>query len=309
MGGRGSSTSTRKRRDTTKTLIDTEKDTKDLHTKDGKYTASREKVHKKIVKQILKQSSPYKEGTQPVAIIVSGGSGVGKSNIRDRSLIPYYQSSGYKKLAVLDPDLIQKSLPEYKKLMDKGYDNTSSKLYRESKNIQVAGLKALVGSKRSFIIDTTMSNTANYVNTIKTLRKRGYVVELHHVTAPLDVAIERVNSRYSRTGRKVPIDVVKNSHKASTESFKAVKRLVNNFTVYDTSKGGSPTVIGTNKIQAKTTKVTSVAPKPVHRDTGRSTSSRLMTIKEQQRLLKKRKSKSLKNLSTEEFADKFFRDL
>lgn len=242
MGGRGSSSGSRKSRNSVSTLIDNpEKDSKMLFTNaEGKYTETREKVHKRIIKNTLKRTDVAREGEKPVAVIVAGGSGTGKSNLRNRHVLNQLEKSGYKRMAVIDNDLVKMQLPEYKRMLDKGYNKASTKVHREAGDIARATLVKAVSERRHFVLDTTMSNDKYTLNMIKGLKKRGYDVEIHFTTSSTEVALQRVNRRNLK-GRYVPPQVVVDSNRKAKTTFNIVQKYADRVTVYDTS-GKLPTV-------------------------------------------------------------------
>ncbi len=196
----------------------------------GNYKPERLKLHNAIVDEINKTAG--KSEKKPVAFLMGGGSATGKSTLREVAILNNLKKDG-KSAGIVDCDDIKKAIPEYKTL----HRTVAAKtVHDESSDVTVYALNTLIAQKKNLIFDGTMKNYDKYSSLIKQLKKEGYEVNIMIADCPLEVAIERSEKRAKETGRKVPVDIIKESHANVPGAFVKLKKLVDNYTVYDTSE-------------------------------------------------------------------------
>lgn len=146
-------------------------DTKTLYTKEGKYTTEREKVHDRIVNKLLRESGKTQ---QPKMTIILASD--------DRTILPTVRSERdyYSKVTELSPMRIITSLPEYKKLIDRGFTRAEAtkKLSREAKDVYNKASQKLAKEKRNFILTNAFRNSETAKQIIKHFKDNGYEVRL-----------------------------------------------------------------------------------------------------------------------------------
>lgn len=206
----------------------------------GNYKPERLKLHDAIVNQILKEAGASQE--KPIAVLMGGGSATGKSTLRNLTVIDTLKEAG-QSAGVVDCDDIKQAIPEYKTLAR----NIAAKtVHDESSDIASYALDELMKNKKNLVFDGTMKNYKKYAKMIDKLKKSGYEVRILIADCPLEVAIERSEARAKATGRKVPVEIIEESHRSVPGAFVNLKHLVDRFDVFDTS-GTVPELIHSNK--------------------------------------------------------------
>lgn len=191
--------------------IQSQPSTKKLNTKDGKYTAAREKLHEKIVDE-FKDNKPCIVQQKPIAILTGGPPGSGKSHFL-KKFAPWITSG---KLYHIDADEVRSKLPEYK-----GWNADNTHL--ETKDI-VNELLDSIGQpcEHDLIYDGTMNKAGNYLPLIEKLHKMGYEVFVIYLQVPKELSIKRAMERYQRTGRYVPLEVIEDVYAKGLDAFEEV---------------------------------------------------------------------------------------
>lgn len=174
MGGRGGSSTTQYKPSTTTILRkNPNKDTQEIYTKNGKYSKEREKVHNRIIKSIMRQTSSNKKATQE-AILVTGNS---------PESIKYATrevQSKYRKIAQISPKDFISKLPEYKNLVRRGFskEEARKKVQREAVDVYKKTLNALGKNKKSYILSMPLTSSTATKSLVNGLKKQGYNVHI-----------------------------------------------------------------------------------------------------------------------------------
>lgn len=193
------------------------------------YNPERLKLHKKIIDEITK-SAVCIDQTEPIAIIMGGSAGSGKSTFLKKNA-PYMQSD---KIWKIDADEVRAKLPEYK-----GWNSPAT--HEETQDI----VKELLDDydqpcKHDLLYDGTMSNAKKYNPIIKRLKQLGYKVYLVFMDIPKDEAIKRALGRFKNNnggeaeyGRFVPISVIDDFFKTGDDAFQKLKKEVDGYIKID----------------------------------------------------------------------------
>lgn len=163
------------------------------------YTASRKKVHEKIINDLFEKVKCVKGGGQPIAIFTGGSPASGKSFFIKKNAKYITNESIFH----LDADEIRSKLPEYK-----GWNANST--HSETQDI-VNELLTKIGSETcryDFIYDGTMNKAKKYFELINRVKALGYKVYVIFMEVPYEEAKRRAMERYQRTGRYVPVEVI-----------------------------------------------------------------------------------------------------
>lgn len=212
-------------------------DTKKKHSIDSKkYTKERHLLHKQIVKKLENSMSFPKKGDRPVAILIGGGTASGKTFIRKKIIEKEVQKLGIV-ASTVDLDEIKEFIPEYKEYKKTNPDQAASLVHKESYDIGNLLLKKLIKNRQCFIYESTMSRTKKYKRLVNQLTKNDYETHVYITDVPLTVAIKRAEKRALITGRTVPKEIIKRTHKFVPQTFLAVKDDVNSYHIYDTQRG------------------------------------------------------------------------
>ena len=219
-------------------------DTFDAHRdSSGEFTPERKKLHEKIIKEPFEGKTPAKED-QPIAYVMGGGPAAGKSSI-DPNLTRIRENT-----VKIDSDEIKKGIPEYQKGTKKKDKGAAALAHEESSYLS----KEIQGKASKEGYNTLLDGTGNSsieslekkINKMKAAKQK---VVAHYVTADTNSAVARAKERAEKTGRQVPEDVIRDTHKSVSQVFpEAVKRgLFDEATLWDTNgpKGAKATVVAT----------------------------------------------------------------
>lgn len=205
--------------------------------KDGKWNASREVLHSKIISELLspervKAATP-KDGAKPKFTILGGRGGSGKSSFEGTVYNPA-------EAIVLDADHIKGLIPEYEGWNAHQVHEESGELFDKITDLaQELGL--------NIVHDATMKTGHKAVALVKRFNDARYDTEAHYMHLPRQEAAKRAVGRFlggGEKGRYVPIDVVLGNTTNET-SFDQVKHLVSKWSFRDNNvpKGEKPILI------------------------------------------------------------------
>lgn len=146
------------------------------------------------------------------AIILVGGSGSGKTTIKNNTIERVYDKKANS--VIIDPDIILSEL----------YNNDNECRGHANKINDILFEKAESG-KYDIIFDGTGKDFEWYYNKlIKKLRKKLYTIYISIVTIDINIAIDRIKKRYDETGRNVPLSFIKDVYKKLE---KAIPKYIN----------------------------------------------------------------------------------
>lgn len=205
--------------------------TKDLNSLNGEYTRQRLFVHDDILQESLASIQPAKE--QPLVIFLGGGSASGKSSISNM-LLQTFKDDG-ESVALIDSDKIKTMLPEHNQLIKRSPEQAASILHDESSDISEKLYQAALKNKVNIIFDGTMKNPEKYEVLIQSAKAENYNVSLVLADVPLQEAIRRAEIRFEIEQRRVPPEIIEQSHKSVPNSFYRLKDQADSFYLYDTT--------------------------------------------------------------------------
>jgi len=207
------------------------------------YTPERKAIHDKIIQEVFSKVKCIRKGTQPIAVFTGGSTASGKSTFLNKNA-KYLLSDD---VLHIDADDIRSKIPGYK-----GWNANATHL--ETQDI-VNELLETIGSggcQYDIVYDGTMNKAKKYFSLIEKVKKLGYKVYIVFMEIPYGEAKKRALSRYQRTGRYVPMEVIddfftkigdKTRGQAALDELKDV---VDGYIVVDgqeskvTSEGGEP---------------------------------------------------------------------
>jgi len=177
---------------------DAEKDTQSRYKKKGKYTASRRKFHKKIIKGYLKQDTPTKN---PDLYMMGGVPGSGKSSavrgyIREKAII-------------INNDDIKAKLAKRNRSPIKKYPLIhATLLHEEASDVEVEIINKARQQKKDVVLDRTMKSWVKNNELVNKFRKSGYKVHVYGSNLKPHISVKRVAKRFIEDGRFVPLGMI-----------------------------------------------------------------------------------------------------
>jgi len=186
------------------------------------YDDERAFLHNDILAHFFKGKTP--PPGKPHAVFTAGGPSSGKTSVLDANpeLLPPAEHTIH-----IDPDAIKEMLPEYQELR-KAKDRYAAKaVHRESGDIAARMLLEAMEQGFHVVIDGTGdSGQGEFVKQLETVRghdpetgESRYTVDLIYVNAPVEQAISWAISRAERTGRFVPVPVIRRQHAQVSRNF------------------------------------------------------------------------------------------
>lgn len=214
------------------------KSTKDQHTDpDGSYSEDRSDLHEKIFDKYL---SHIKPSDKPVAILLGGGSGSGKSSALRAATS---MMGGMDNFVHIDADEMKKDLPEYEAMNRFGDEGAASHAHDESSDLTSELIRRSMDQSKSFVYDSTMKNTEKFKKLIAELKNQGFHVHISYADTDKETATKRAEERAKQTGRKVPQDVINESHDGSRKALTQLHGLADSVVVHDTTTGPPPKTV------------------------------------------------------------------
>lgn len=223
---------------------------------DGKWTAERQELHRKILVdgvmgkdengndvKIPGLLSPERQnaarpqpGELPAFILLGGRGGSGKSSLKGLVYEP-------ERCIVLDADHIKSMLPEYE-----GWN--ASQVHEESGELFDMAVEYARIMGLNVVLDKTMKTAKSAVADVQKFKKAGYRTEAHYMHLPRQEAAKRAVKRFldgGESGRYVPVEIVL-SNTGNEAAFDQVKGMCDAWSFHDNNvpKGAKPILISQN---------------------------------------------------------------
>lgn len=161
--------------------------------------------------------------TDPVLHVVVGPNGAGKSTLYERVIGPVTA------LEFVNADLI--AAREWP-------DDAAVHAYDASR-MAAARRDELLGARASFVTETVFSHESK-VALVRAATAAGYLVTLHVVLVPEDLAVARVANRVDNGGHHVPEEKVRSRYARLWAFVAEAIAVVDEATVYDNSSASQP---------------------------------------------------------------------
>lgn len=198
----------------------------------GTYTDNRRILHDRIVNHLLKNAGWSSSSMRQQAYLLGGGTASGKTTILKRVIEPNLRKQGITAL-VINADHIKRYIPEYKKLRKKYPLEAAQLVHKESRDIASQLLVQAVKLKRHFVLESTLANAKRSEKLIEWLKNYGYFLHLYIADIPVELAIQRSDTRGKRTGRFVPHAVIRKTHRLVPITFRSMKDQVDRYYVFN----------------------------------------------------------------------------
>jgi len=200
------------------------------------WTKDRQKLHDKIVDDILNENNP-KPQKNPEFFMTGGGSASGKSIMLKKSPLP-------KGTVVIDSDEIKKRLPEFSAMQKKGgeiAEAAAGYVHEESSYLSKRLMRESAQRRYHTMLDGTGDNSIKSLQKkVQQMSDRGMKVKAKYATADIETALERNYQRFLKTKRLVPAtyvrDVHRNVSKVVPDALQA--GIFDDFELYDMNQSG-----------------------------------------------------------------------
>lgn len=161
--------------------------------------------------------------SDPVLHVIAGPNGAGKSTLYERVLGPAT------KLQFINADVIAAELwPE----------DPAASAYEAASNA-ARQRKALLDARASFITETVFSHDSK-VQLVRSAVSAGYLVALHIVIVPEELAVARVLNRVDVGGHHVPEEKIRQRYARLWDLVAETVPIVETAVVYDNSRAARP---------------------------------------------------------------------
>ena len=198
--------------------------------KDGNYTVEGMMLKDRIADSFITQDTASVPWEAPVATIMLGRPGSGKSTTLN------FLSDPIPKSVVINPDLVMESIPEYIPSLAPSYHVLASDIVTQD-----LLPKAAMG-RYNLVLDMTGKDPNKMERIVGSLKALEYKVNVVWADAPGPVAVQRVYDRLLSQRRYVPMYVATQDYSGVSKSFESLKSSVDNWSKYDTS-GKAPKLI------------------------------------------------------------------
>ncbi len=150
---------------------------------------------------------------KPVIYIMGGGGGSGKGvllkKLQEEGVIPTKKQGA----VVIDPDAIKIALKRFQDIKALGDYRAAEVVHEDSSDLSKRVLEMAKKGNSDIVFDVTFSDGLKAHARIAEFEKAGYDVKLFSVLADPIVATIRAFNRWTRSGRYVGIDIIRNAHK------------------------------------------------------------------------------------------------
>lgn len=203
-----------------------------------RFTAERHALHRRIVEDTLKGTTPVEH---PTYNVLGGGPASGKSTVVAAN--PELSRN----TATINPDDVRLKLPEYG---TQPPATRSSFTHEEASYIAKTATSEGFSRRLNLTLDGTGDSSPDSLHgKINAARDHGYAVHGYYVTIPTDDAVQRANTRAERTGRWVPETVIRNTHANVSHTLPLTMDKFDTVQVFDNSGSkGSSTPIASQTI-------------------------------------------------------------
>jgi predicted ABC-type ATPase len=198
-------------------------------------TVKRKVLHEAIMQHIIRNATPRNDGLAPVAYLLGGGGGSGKSTVARQLALE--RGFDLKSAVNIDADEIKKFLPEFIEIKEAGDGRAAATLHEESsyiaKNLTLRITDENRKTRYNVLIDGTMANEGKSKGLIAKLKANGFNTVLFGVTVDPAAGMERAFERAKSSGRWVPSEEIEKAHRGFNAAVKSYLPLVDSAYLWD----------------------------------------------------------------------------
>jgi predicted ABC-type ATPase len=189
----------------------------------------RAELHEAIKEHLIGKATPVPDNETPVAVLMMGGSGSGKSTMKDGLGI------NFSNFVNIDADEIKTKLPEFREQVQMKHRPAAMNVHEESSYVAKQLRNESMDARYNMVVDGTGANEKTYSNLIDSLKARGYHVHLYMAQLPKDLAKERAERRAERTGRHVKTSDFDRIHESVPRNYERLARKADTAALFDTN--------------------------------------------------------------------------
>ena len=153
----------------------------------GNYSDERIKLHDKIAADFLGNAEPVPANMKPVAVIMMGGPGSGKSSTT--------QGMSFDNFVAVDPDAVKKQIPEYNEGVAGKALNAAFMAHNESSDVAGIIRETAISQRKNVLLDGTGKNGDKMARQVKKLAEEGYHIKLIMPHITVDEGKQRAAAR------------------------------------------------------------------------------------------------------------------
>jgi predicted ABC-type ATPase len=188
-------------------------------------------IQDRIVMDMIGNHQPCKARRR--ALYTSGTYGSGKTRAMRDTLASTFDTGN---LVRIDPDEIRRKLPEWSEMVKSNPETAGEMTHMESTFIALLAEQVCLELGLSYLIDGSLGDAEWYAEWLRHVASLGYIVDLVRFECPLDLALERCETRARETGRHIPRDNIERAHARSRTAWPKLTPLSNANWVYETSR-------------------------------------------------------------------------
>lgn len=194
---------------------------------DGEYTEERKALHSEIASGFLNNAEPVPANMKPVAVIMMGGPGSGKSSTT--------QGMSFDNFVSVDPDAVKKQIPEYNEGVEGRALNAAFMAHDESSDIAGQIREQAIADNKNVLLDGTGKDGPKMKAQVKALAEKGYHIKLIMPHIDVNEGKRRAAARAKTSGRWVPMEVLDQAYGAIPTNFHEISAMpeVNEANLYD----------------------------------------------------------------------------
>lgn len=169
------------------------------------YSEQRSALHEQLLSQAF-TGRPAGRGTTPTVLVLAGGPASGKSTLLKALDVPDPHTT-------IDPDAFKPGIPEYARLVAMAEPEAAAVVHEESSDLAAELLRRAMAARHDLVVDQVGDGpTGRFASKLDGFVRAGYAVDVVYADVPIELALERAQQRFRKSGRMVQEAVVRQLH-------------------------------------------------------------------------------------------------